>query len=490
EGDADVKDVIMSKEIRDAIGQERLNKLEEMFKSVKRWRKKGIEDLVKRYSERCPHKNISLKEVTWDQKRMNRFLLTLYRDSFPSPLIGEQNIEKLILWITAHLMGSEKAKMIYNPPLLKYRKINWLKRLGYEKEKRQIVKRVTTFIIDYIKSIIRFCFKSIPRNDGTLFVPKWQFRYMEQACFVEYEKLCELANSDQARSTFDLRIIPVGNTLRPIVMKKKKKSPDARRREKVYLAALQYHASRFGVSSANLSTCQQKIAAFSSRAKEKIFYIKSDIRKFFPSIDQNELMRLLSLVVSEDCTVLTLEYNIIIRGRKYLKVRNKAAAQLTSAKSALDSSLNHSSHLIFNKKFIPTDISRGRLMTILISEIKHTVAYRGAVYSVGRGIGQGSIYSTVLGEIYLHEFMKRRLPIPPRDSLLLFYADDFIMLSRLIHIVQNFHEGILQEEMGIQGNYQKTITNINGHEYRVLHWCGLTFDTTRFAQIKRSIEKK
>lgn len=40
-----------------------------------------------------------------------------------------------------------------------------------------------------------------------------------------------------------------------------------------------------------------KIAAFSSKSKEPIYYVKSDVFKFFPSIDQNELLSLVHDIV-------------------------------------------------------------------------------------------------------------------------------------------------------------------------------------------------
>lgn len=49
------------------------------------------------------------------------------------------------------------------------------------------------------------------------------------------------------------------------------------------------------------------------------------------------------------------------------------------------------------------------------------VKYDGVIYSVRRGIGQGSVYSCLLGNIYLHERMNRICPLHSRESLLYEY---------------------------------------------------------------------
>ncbi|GMS99948.1 hypothetical protein PENTCL1PPCAC_22123, partial [Pristionchus entomophagus] len=492
DGDSTVIDVVVDKEIGEAIGSERKKLLEDLFKSVKRWKKKEMRDLVKRYSKRYYLKELTLAKVIWNESELTRFLLIVYRDSFPSPLIGEKNSEQLMEFISSQLMASEKAKKGKKkyPPLLKYRFINWLKKLNCEREKRRIVQKISNYIVDYMQSIVKFGFKTITRYNCTEFVPMNQFRHLEKLCFIDYEKRCELTQVDQVGSAFDLKLIPVGSTVRPIVMKEKKKAKDRRRKEKIFLAGLRYHLSRFGVPSETLASCQKTIAAFSCKAKDEIFYLKSDIRKFFPSIDHSVLISLLRGVVQGDCVVATLECDKIVKGRKFLKIRNKGGADLESARKALFSSFNNNFRKLFNKKFTTTNISREHLLKTILSEIRHTVKYKDRVYRVGRGIGQGSIYSSLLGDIYLHERMKRMMMIIPRQSLLLSYADDFLFLSHLRHVVENFHQGILQEEMGIRGNSEKTITNVNGRKCRVLHWCGLTFHTTRFALIrKRSIKK-
>ncbi|KAF8367802.1 hypothetical protein PRIPAC_85631 [Pristionchus pacificus] len=261
---------------------------------------------------------------------------------------------------------------------------------------------------------------------------------------------------------------------------------EKRRRDKICMAALLFHSTVFGVSSETLARSRMKIAAFSSKSKEPIYYVKSDVFKFFPSIDQNELLSLVHDIVQRDCVVTTVEYDKIINGRKYLVVKNRASDNPIQARTAFNSLFNlPSRQKTLNLNFSTTIVSRSFLLEILISEIKHTVKYDGVIYSVRRGIGQGSVYSCLLGNIYLHERMNRICPLHSRESLLLCYADDFILLSHLKHIVRKFHERVIHEDMGIKGNDHKTLTNIHCEEHSVLHWCGIIFGTTRFVQIDK-----
>ncbi|KAF8367566.1 hypothetical protein PRIPAC_85395 [Pristionchus pacificus] len=242
---------VVEKNIVDAMGHERLNKLIEMIRSVRIWRKNDIECILKRYSNRLSHGDITLKNLFFDERRMIQFLLVIYRVSFPSSLIGEKNIEKLMMFITRQQMNCEKNKNggVQYPPLLKYRFINWLKNLKCEREKRHLVQRVSNYIVDYMRSIIRFCFKSINRTDSVLVVPIYQYRFLEKRCFNDYKKRCKLIVANKVpSSTFDLKFVPVGYSLRPIVMANKNWK-EKRRRDKICMAALLFHSTVFGVSS-------------------------------------------------------------------------------------------------------------------------------------------------------------------------------------------------------------------------------------------------
>ncbi|GMT28616.1 hypothetical protein PFISCL1PPCAC_19913 [Pristionchus fissidentatus] len=268
------------------------------IRSVKKWRRKEVDTTVLRQAKRRKRGDLSLDKAEWSRNDLGQFLRHIYRESFPSPLIGEKNVDTVVNGTVDQLMALRKSNYANEecPLSIKSRYINWLLHVKCESQKRRVIINLTNFVKKYLESIVRYSFKSVNRLKGTVFLPCREHRSISASAFNVHAQECELARCDTMEENGkDLKMRAVGKKYRPIVMNGVDK--DTRKFSRLCLTALRFHANEFGVSSYSISTCAKRVQEFASKNHNEILFLKTDIKRFYPSVDQQELIDLVKDMV-------------------------------------------------------------------------------------------------------------------------------------------------------------------------------------------------
>ena len=323
-----------------------------------------------------------------------------------------------------------------------------------------------------------------------------------------------------------IRLLPKGNSVRPI-MNLRRRVTELRNGKAVLGRSInsimapvsnmltyerKLQPARVGSALFSIGDAYPKIKDFKNhlalnrKGPFRLHFAKADVKSCFDTIPQNEIVRLVEQLASED------EYRI----RKHAEIKPTAthihganeASQRKPARKFV--ALAHAS-LDFQPfdEAVNTDFGVGKKDTIFVDNILHMSQRKTKllgllrehvernIVKIGKkyfrqkeGIPQGSVVSSLLCNFFYAEMEKEFLGfLNPKETLLLRLIDDFLLITinqdHATRFLKIMHNGV--ESYGIRVNPAKSLANfetcINGARVTTLGggtlfpYCGITINT-------------
>lgn len=295
-----------------------------------------------------------------------------------------------------------------------------------------------------------------------------------------------------------LRLLPKATGLRPILNLKKRflvKSPWGR--NKSYLGAsvnsnlapihhmLTYERERcpekLGASLLSVGEMHARLKVFRDQLCQKVpqstrtktgqvpplMFVKLDIQACFDTIPQQELLRLVAQIVSEETYHVTryVAMNKGLQGKTKRKFLGRAApsARPRSFPNLASHGATGASNTVFVDNIKQKEYDADDLLRLLGEHVRNNLVKIGQEYFRQRnGIPQGSVVSSLLCNFFYAQLEQQVLHfLRPADSLLLRLVDDFLLITtdatQANEFLRVMHRG--QPSYGVSVHPNKSMVN-------------------------------
>ena len=259
------------------------------------------------------------------------------------------------------------------------------------------------------------------------------------------------------------------------------------------------HRGSLGGSLFSADEMHPRIKAFQERVlhgkteRPELYFAKVDVKSCFDTIPQQQLIRVVSKLCSEDAY--SKHRHVELRDSTNRARKFVSSAQTLFGHMSFDERLEAGSAAerhgtVFSEIIMDQVLDKDWLVGMLEEHVRENVVRIGKKYFRQRnGIPQGSVLSTMLCSFFYADFEKRHLAyLDPGESLLLRLIDDFLLITtngeHAVRFVEQMHAGC--EEYGIQVQPEKTMTSFprsataasSGEQRgRWFPWCGVVVHT-------------
>ncbi|RKF55197.1 Telomerase reverse transcriptase [Erysiphe neolycopersici] len=317
---------------------------------------------------------------------------------------------------------------------------------------------------------------------------------------VEMKQVKGLLDS-RALGYSQLRLLPKGTTVRPIMNLRRKMS------NKGYKGALGRSINTILTPVHNILTLEKASRALlrthklTNFCRTQIQAVLVDVHAAFDTIPQSAVLKLISSVTTKDKYRISRYVEIKSAKDCHLEFRIKPVKRwktsaffpddYSSFEENLKKKLAHGKiGSIFVENIVDKIHSRSELLNLLTQHIKHNIVkIRNRYYRQKEGIPQGSVISSLLCNYFYADLEANHLSfLRLGESLLLRLTDDFLLVTTNISHARQFlkimHEGL--PSYGLKVNPLKTLVNfdvsINGNNLSIVQekmlfpFCGCFID--------------
>ncbi|XP_033123603.1 telomerase reverse transcriptase-like isoform X2 [Anneissia japonica] len=228
----------------------------------------------------------------------------------------------------------------------------------------------------------------------------------------------------------------------------------------------------------------------STSAKAPLYFVKMDIAKCFESILPEKLMTIIAAALKQikGSPFIISHYAVVSKqGQRIIKKHKRKVSTMVDFRTDFISTLARNSYrnncVLINKAW--NDVQHPQnLLTTLKKVLKNDVVKVGSKYYLRTcGVGQGSMLSTLLCNLYYGYMEHAHLNGLDQDGILLRLVDDFLLVTPHRAKAERFLNILLTgvATFGCKVRFEKTLTNFafsyNGQAINsssgLFPWCGI-----------------
>ena len=483
-----------------------------------------------KYLKRRPN-NVSVRrllEMYFTHRDVYLFVRACCIHVIPHDMFGSDHNQKTFLKNVSKIIGMgrfDKFALGHLMANMKVRKCSWLKPVKSNRDRLRIMAQFIYWLIkSYVFKVILSYFyitETANYRNCMFYFRKATWVRIQQKALFEYLRRgivqpCSHAEvnanlqNDKLLGVAVLRFLPKVASLRPIV-NMCKRQPDTNLKDisiNHQLKNVQHilvheknrnpdviGSSKFSLDDIYISWKRFVLKRHERKEKRHLYFVKLDIENCYDSIDLCKLYETVKNLVKESKEYIVRRYAVVTTaGDRLRRTFHRDPTTLDDFIPSFYQFLKNYSerrniqNAIFVDQVLHMQENAEDVLKKLYKHLFYSIIKIGKrYYRQVKGIGQGSIISTMLCNLYYGRMEADYIDVDVQDELLMRQVDDFIFVtpsySNAVRFLELMMHGIPEYNCTI--NKEKTLINFDYFDEGVKRlpdgalfpWCGLLFDT-------------